>query len=234
MEFYTDHIFSQDEWVERLRRVCISFNISYRYSFEKLVGKGSFAKVHRALKKRDGKEYAIKTLEKAKMMEHPRHLQSMQNEIMILRLLNHKSIIKQYEVYENDLYIHIVLEYLRGGELFRQLRNKGLYSEKDAALMFKLILEALEYCHERNVVHRDLKPENLILTYVECGNMFRGAFNKWDLKIADFGLATIIDPKVPETMRCGSPGYVAPEVLNSLGYGPKADIFSAGIILIVL
>ncbi len=168
VELFTEQIFDQDEWVEKLRRVCISFNISYRYSFEKLVGKGSFARVHRAIKKRDGKEYAIKTLEKAKMLEHPRHLQSMQCEITILRWLDHKNIIKLYEVYENDLYIHIVLEYLRGGELFQQLRTKGIYSEKDAVILFGYVLEALNYCHQRNIIHRDLKPENLILTYPTC------------------------------------------------------------------
>ncbi len=165
MEFYADSVFTQDEWVEKLRKTCISFNLSYRYSFDKLLGKGSFAKVHKAIKKRDGKEYAIKTIEKAKIFEHTRNLQSMEREIEILRMLNHPSIIKLHEVYENDLYIHIVLEYLRGGELFQQLQSKGIYSEKDAALVFKCVLEALAYCHERNVIHRDLKPENLILTY---------------------------------------------------------------------
>jgi len=163
-ELYTDHIFAQDEWVEKLRKVCISFNLSYRYSFEKLLGKGNFAKVHRAIKKRDGKPYAIKTIEKAKILEHPRNLQSMEREINILRKLNHPGIIKLYEVYENDLYVHIVLEYLKGGELYQQLQSKGVYSEKDAALVFKGMLEALEYCHTRNVIHRDIKPENLILT----------------------------------------------------------------------
>jgi len=160
------------------------------------------------------------------MLEHPRRLQALQNEINILRMLNHKNIIKLYEVYENDLYVHIVMEYLKGGELFKQLQEKGAYSEKDAALMFKLILEALDYCHERGVIHRDLKPENMIL--------IGGSANKWELKIADFGLSAIVDPKNLQTLKCGSPGYVAPEVLNSMGYDTKADIYSAGVILIVL
>jgi len=139
--------------------------LSYRYTFDKLLGKGSFARVHKAIKKRDGKEYAIKTIEKAKIFEHTRNLQSMEREIAILRILNHPGVIKLHEVYENDMYIHIVMEYLRGGELFQQLQSSGIYSEKDASLVFRCILEALAYCHERNVVHRDLKPENLILMY---------------------------------------------------------------------
>lgn len=164
-ELYSTQPFEQEDWVEKLRKVCISFNLCYRYSFEKLLGKGNFAKVHRAIRKRDGKAFAIKTIEKSKLMEHPRNLLALEREIDILRRLNHQNIIKLYEVYENDLYIHIILEYLMGGELFQQLQSRGVYSEADAALVFKCILEALDYCHERNVIHRDLKPENLILMY---------------------------------------------------------------------
>jgi serine/threonine protein kinase len=80
-------------------------------------------------------------------------------------MLDHPNIIKLYEVFENDMYVHIVMEYLRGGELFQQLKSKGVYSEQDACLVAKRIFEALAYFHSRNVVHRDLKPENLILTY---------------------------------------------------------------------
>jgi len=92
---------------------------------------------------------------------------SMHREIMILRRIDHPHVIKLYEVYENDLYIHLVLEYLKGGELFQKLQSKGLYSEKDASMAIKYVLEALDYCHNRNVVHRDLKPENLILAYAQ-------------------------------------------------------------------
>lgn len=72
---------------------------------------------------------------------------------------------KLYEVYENDLYIHLVLEHLTGGELFKKLQKDGIYSEKDAAEAIKHVLEALDYCHARHIVHRDLKPENLIISY---------------------------------------------------------------------
>lgn len=165
MELFSTQIFEQDEWVEKLRKVCISYNVCYRYSFEKLLGKGHFAKVHRAIRKRDGKTFAIKTVDKLKLVENSRNMQSIVREIQILRKLNHPNIIKLYEVYENDLYIHIVLEYLNGGELYQQLQSKGIYSESDAVLVFKSVLEALEYCHSKNVIHRDLKPENLILRY---------------------------------------------------------------------
>ena len=145
--------------------MAVSFNISYRYVFGKLLGKGNFAKVHLAQRKKDGLSFAIKTIEKTKILENARNMVSMQREINILRRINHPNVIQLREVYENDLYVHLVLEYLRGGELFQHIQNKGLYSEKDAALAIRHILEALNYCHVRNIVHRDLKPENLILVY---------------------------------------------------------------------
>ena len=88
---------------------------------------------------------------------------SVLKEIEILRQINHPGVIKLYEVYESELYIHLILEYLQGGELLSHLQSKGVYSEKDASTLIKCVLEALEYCHARNIVHRDLKPENLII-----------------------------------------------------------------------
>ena len=164
-EFFCKNIASQDEWVEKLRKVCVSLNISYRYSFGKMLGKGNFAKVHLAQRKKDSLSFAIKTIEKSKILENPRNMQSMQREIVILRKIDHSNVIKLFEVYENDLYVHLVLEYLKGGELFQKLQSKGIYSEKDASLAIRYVLNALEYCHARNIVHRDLKPENLILAY---------------------------------------------------------------------
>ena len=118
------------------------------------------------MKKRDGRQFAVKTIDKRKLLEHPRNLQAVEREISIMRQLEHPHIIRLYEVFENDMYVHIVMEYLRGGELFQQLKSKGVYSEKDACLIARRILDALAYTHARNVVHRDLKPENLILTYL--------------------------------------------------------------------
>ena len=102
-------------------------------------------------------------MEKQKLMESETNMQMILNEIEIMRKINHPNIIKLYEVYESDLYIHLVLEYLRGGELLTHLKNKGAYSEKDAAIVIRRVLEALEYCHSQNIIHRDLKPENLIV-----------------------------------------------------------------------
>lgn len=130
-----------------------------------MLGKGNFAKVHLGQRKSDNESFAIKTIAKTKIFENPRNIQSLYKEINVLRKINHRNVIELFEVYENEMYIHLVIEYLKGGELFQRLQNKGTYSEKDASVAIKHILEALDYCHKRNIVHRDLKPENLILEY---------------------------------------------------------------------
>lgn len=162
-EFYCENSSSRDCWVEQLKKVCVALNISHVYIFGRMLGKGNFAKVHLAQRKSDNRNFAIKTIAKAKILENPRNTQSLYREIKVLRIMDHPNIIKLFEVYENEMYIHLVMEYLKGGELFQRLQNKGTYSEKDASIAIKHILEALAYCHERNIVHRDLKPENLIL-----------------------------------------------------------------------
>ena len=131
-------------------------------------------------------------------------------EIDVLRTINHENVIQLYESYETTKYIHLLLPYLEGGELFEKIKSKGLYRESDARPVMHNFISALKYLHNLNIVHRDLKPENLILASKD---------NDWDLKIADFGLATIIsDPTKKLTLRCGSPGYVAPELLREQGY----------------
>lgn len=146
----------------------------------------------------------------------------MVTEIEILRLLRHPRIIKLLEVYEGEEHIHLVMEYLKGGELFEKILNKGSYSEADASKIMHRLLEAVSYMHTKRVIHRDLKPENIILTDSESDLQF---------KLIDFGLAALLEPNKKEKRRCGSPGYAAPEVLNGEEYDEKIDVFSCGIIL---
>ena len=163
-EFYCSNISIRDNWVEELRKISITVDIADRFNFGKMIGRGTFAKVHLADRKADNKVLAIKTILKSKILESPRNKQAMYNEILVLRRVNHPHVIKLYEVSENALYVHLVLEYLEGGELFQRLESKGSYSEKDAYLIMKCLLETLAYCHNENIIHRDIKPENLIMT----------------------------------------------------------------------
>lgn len=143
----------------------------------------------------------------------------------MLRMLDHPNITELYEIFESGKYIHLVLPLLAGGELFDSIKAKGLYKESDAVRVMHQFLSALAYMHDLNIVHRDLKPENLLLTK---------KFSN-EIKIADFGLAHILkDPSEKLSLACGSPGYVAPEVLKELGYGTASDVFSAGVIFYVM
>lgn len=127
-------------------------------------------------------------------------------EIDVLRNMRHPNVIELYEVYESSKYIHLLLPYLEGGELFERIKAKGLYKESDAVNVMRSFLSALKYLCEKNVVHRDLKPENLILAT-------KG--DDHDIRIADFGLASFLTEEEKLLfLRCGSPGYVAPELLD--------------------
>lgn len=124
--------------------------------------------------------------------------------------MDHPNVIKLHETYETSKYIHLVLPFLEGGELFEKIKSKGLYRESDARPVMRQFFSALEYIHAKNIVHRDLKPENLLLA---------SKSNNSDLMIADFGLATVLEsPEQKLYSRCGSPGYVAPELLQEKGY----------------
>ena len=130
-----------------------------------------------------GVTYALKSVEKNLIRKSKRNANSILFEIDVLRSVDHPNIIKIFEVYESDKYIHLVFEYLEGGELFEKIKSKGLYSEKDAINVMRDLLEALDYLHAKGIVHRDLKPENLILANKDKDD---------NLKIADFGLASFI------------------------------------------
>ena len=144
-----------------------------------------------------------------------------------MRACDHENVIKLFEVYEADKHVHLVLEVLEGGELLNRIRNKGSYTEADAIKLMRNILKAMAYLHSKGIVHRDLKPDNLLLASSD---------DDYSVKIADFGLATFVEPGAKLSLPCGSPGYVAFELLQdpSPGYDTKADIYSVGVILYIL
>jgi len=223
--FYTEEIAQYTQWIEVLKCVCILQNISHEYTFGSLIGKGDSAKVHSARRKIDDTKFAIKSIKKRILAKNLRRLNFLNREINIMRSLDHPYIVRLYEVYENEIYIHLVCEYLSGGELFSLLQTKVKFSESVSMQVMKCLLEALSYIHSKGIIHRDIKPENLILVNPK---------NNYTIKIADLGLAIVSGPIGKERSKCGSPGYVAPEILNNVPYDSKADIFSAGIILYIM
>ncbi|KAL0310619.1 UNVERIFIED_CONTAM: CBL-interacting protein kinase [Sesamum angustifolium] len=152
-------------------------------------------------------------------------IDQIKREISVMRLVKHPNVVQLHEVMASKSRIYFAMEYIRGGELFNKV-SKGALKEDAARKYFQQLVAAVDFCHSRGVYHRDLKPENLLLD--EFGN----------LKVSDFGLSALIDSKRQDGLlhtTCGTPAYVAPEVINKRGYdGEKADIWSCGVILFVL
>ncbi|WCJ27813.1 CBL-interacting protein kinase 2 [Euphorbia peplus] len=195
-----------------------------KYEIGKLLGQGTFARVHHARDLRNGMSVAIKIIDKEKVFKVGM-IEQIKREISVMRLIRHPNVVELYEVLATKTKIYFVMEYVKGGELFNKVA-KGKLREDAARKYFQQLISAVDYCHSRGVSHRDLKPENLLLD--ENGN----------LKVSDFGLSALAECKRQDGLlhtTCGTPAYVAPEVIIRKGYdGSKADIWSCGVILFVL
>ncbi|XP_042504567.1 CBL-interacting serine/threonine-protein kinase 9-like isoform X2 [Macadamia integrifolia] len=196
-----------------------------KYEIGKMLGEGSFAKVKYAKNIETGDSVAIKVLDKDHVLRH-KMVEQIQREISTMKLIKHPNVIQIHEVMASKTKIYIVLEVVDGGELFDKIVKNGRLKEDEARRYFQQLINAVDYCHSRGVYHRDLKPENLLLDSYGV------------LKISDFGLSAfsqqIRDDGLLHTA-CGTPNYVAPEVLRDKGYdGTAADIWSCGVILFVL
>ncbi|XP_062166077.1 CBL-interacting protein kinase 2-like [Alnus glutinosa] len=195
-----------------------------RYELGRLLGQGTFAKVYYARNLKTGMGVAIKVIDKEKILKVGM-IEQIKREISVMRLVRHPHVVELYEVMASKTKIYFVIEYAKGGELFSKVA-KGKLKEDVARRYFQQLISAVDYCHSRGVYHRDLKPENLLLD--ENGN----------LKVSDFGLSALAECKRQDGLlhtTCGTPAYVAPEVINRKGYdGSKADIWSCGVVLFVL
>ncbi|XP_038706938.1 CBL-interacting serine/threonine-protein kinase 11 [Tripterygium wilfordii] len=195
-----------------------------KYDVGKLLGCGAFAKVYHARDVRTGHSVAVKVINKKKLST-PSLISNIKREISIMRRLNHPHIVKLHEVLASKSKIYFIMDYIKGGELFAKVA-KGRFSEDLSRKFFQQLISAVGYCHSRGVFHRDLKPENLLLG--ENGN----------LKVSDFGLSAVKGQIRPDGLLhtlCGTPAYVAPEILTKKGYdGAKVDVWSCGVILFVL
>ncbi|KAL5013464.1 hypothetical protein ScPMuIL_007734 [Solemya velum] len=193
-----------------------------RYEIKETLGTGAFSEVKLAEDKFEKKKYvAVKCIDRKGLIGKE---ESLENEIQVLRRLRHSNIVQLLDVFEDKCHVYLVMELVTGGELFDRIVEKGSYTEKDASHLIKQVLEAVNYMHERGVVHRDLKPENLL---------YYSADDDSKIMISDFGLSKTEDSGTMETA-CGTPGYVAPEVLAQQPYGKEVDCWSIGVIAYIL
>eukprot|EP01061_Rhynchopus_euleeides_P024816 TRINITY_DN399_c0_g1_i1.p1 TRINITY_DN399_c0_g1~~TRINITY_DN399_c0_g1_i1.p1 ORF type:complete len:444 (+),score=188.05 TRINITY_DN399_c0_g1_i1:379-1710(+) len=198
-----------------------------KYELGKTLGTGTFSKVKYGTDTETGAAFAIKIIDKAQLAQE--HMEEqLKREIAVMKLLKHDNIVQLKEVLQTQKHIYLILELITGGELFDRIVAAKKFDEPTARRYFQQLIMGIYYCHQQGIAHRDLKPENLLLD----GND--------NLKISDFGLSNLQrggaggGGTLLQTV-CGTPNYVAPEVLKEKGYnGITADIWSCGVILFVM
>ncbi|KAH7688180.1 Non-specific serine/threonine protein kinase protein [Dioscorea alata] len=191
-----------------------------KYCLGKTIGEGAFAKVKLAVDVHTNRQVAVKIIDKQTVIKN-KIMYQIKREISTMKLLNHPHIVRIYEVIATKTKIYLIMEYASGGQLTDRM-CKGL-TEREARRYFQQLIDAVDYCHSRGVYHRDLKPENLLLD------------SEGNLKVSDFGLSTLKKPGALLSTACGSPSYVAPEVITKKNYkGAAADVWSCGVVLFEL
>lgn len=193
--------------------------LSEKYSIGTQIGKGTYATVRKVTHKKSGIVYAVKTYQKIKLLE-PHRRRNLNREINILKALNHGNTIKLHEVIDEPNEIHLITDYAKGIPLYQFIKRKSArkFNESEGRFVFKQIVEGLGYCHNMDIAHRDIKLENIIVD------------TERRVKIIDFGFATSFAEK--SKMFCGTPSYMAPEIVNKEEYkGCIADIWALGVLL---
>jgi len=219
---------TQNPPTEENKREVKSGKIEDNYEIHDEIGRGAFSVVKKAKHRRTGMSFAIKFIEKKYVDKQD--LVLLGREIEIMKKLSHPNVLKLEEVYETEDVIALVMELVDGGELFYKIVEKGNYSEKDAAKIVRQMMEGVRYLHSQGIAHRDLKPENLL-----CSTDNREEYKPFRVVIADFGLSKAFDGGEQMDTSCGTPDYVAPEVITAEGaYDESVDMWSCGVITYVL
>ena len=208
------------KWVEAIRKIVHYSNFNELYEIKGTLGKGKFGLVKLGIHKETGRKVAVKIINK--QLVDDIDVQQVKSEIDILKIAKHPNIIKLYDIFENEHFIFIIMEYCQGGDLFSYIEKRGFRLKEDfaAKIIYKLCA-AVSFLHHYGIVHRDLKPENILMTEDT---------NNADIRLVDFGLGKIIGPGEECNEPFGTFSYVAPEVLLSKPYNSKVDMFGIGII----
>jgi calcium/calmodulin-dependent protein kinase I len=210
------------------RATILKTPVTDKYEIGAVLGSGNYSVVKMATEKDTRKEWAAKII--TKKDAGPKGLQVLQSEVDILSSCEHPNVVRLNEVYETDEHYYIIMELIKGGELFDKIVELQSYSERDASRLIHQIISAVAHLHELGIVHRDLKPENLLLANESIES---------PVLLADFGLAKVVDPANPLNVPVGTPGYVAPEVVMCLDdpkctYGLEVDMWAVGVVLYIL
>ncbi|CAI2381728.1 unnamed protein product [Moneuplotes crassus] len=184
-----------------------------------ILGQGTFGKVFKVEKIDDGKIYAMKVLKKS-VLARNKHLKYAITECNVLKRADHPFIIKLHYSFQTPDYLYMILDYCPNGDLAIHLNNKHIFEEDEARFFIAEMILAMEYLHSKDILYRDLKPENILV------------YDNGHIKMADFGLAKegVSDRKKAKSF-CGSPAYLAPEMLGTRGVGKAADIYQLGAVL---
>ncbi|XP_068140438.1 serine/threonine-protein kinase GA29083 isoform X1 [Drosophila tropicalis] len=192
------------------------------YSLGQIIGDGNFAIVLKIKEIATGEPFALKIIDKSKCKGKEHYIDA---EVRVMKKLRHPHIISLIMDVDQQTNMYLVLEYVSGGDLFDAITQVTRFSESQSRVMIRHLGSAMSYLHSMGIVHRDIKPENLLVEIDDAGNVIQ-------LKLADFGLACEVTE--PLYAVCGTPTYVAPEILLEVGYGLKIDVWAAGIILYIL
>lgn len=201
-----------------------NLNFEDRYEKGRKLGKGKFSTVYECQNIETGELVAMKHILKPSLSEREREF--LREEIQIIKLISHPNIVTMRETYETEKYMYIIMDQAKGGELFEHIKSYELEEREISLIMFQIV-EAIQYLQTSGVAHRDLKPENILIEKDPQDEVTQ-------IKITDFGLSKIVGPNEIMMESCGTPAYVAPEVLLKKGYKKQVDIWSAGVIYYTL
>ncbi|KAG6045565.1 hypothetical protein E4U39_002170 [Claviceps sp. Clav50 group G5] len=195
------------------------------YTLLEKLGKGHFAEVYLCIEKASGHRYAVKIFSKTPGVEDRSKTEGLQQEIGVLMSVSHPNVLCLKDTFNERDRVYLVLELAAEGELFNYIVMKGKLSEEETRKLFLQLFQGIKYLHDRNIVHRDIKPENILLTDKDL-----------HVKLADFGLSKIIGEESFTTTLCGTPSYVAPEILadsKRRKYTKAVDIWSLGVVMYI-
>ncbi|TIB04695.1 hypothetical protein E3P96_01526 [Wallemia ichthyophaga] len=196
-----------------------------KYEIGAQIGKGSFASVKKAYERSSGIPRAVKQITKHRFAMNQKTLKMFEREIGIIKILDHENIARFCDIFEDDQVIYLVIEFAAGGDLLDYIINRGGLSEREARDIARQMCAAMAYTHEKGITHRDLKPENILLCTKDV--------ELPQIKITDFGLAKAVDSQTHLKTMCGTPSYLAPEVVlkRPEGYDQAVDSWSTGVII---